>query len=256
MDDGLGKYMVKYNNEALTSVVITCHNYGSYLEECINSVINQTINVKEIIVVNDGSTDDSEKIAKSFENKIRYFAVHFLNAQKTRNFGLEKSSGKYIIFLDADDYFEKNCIERMQIEMEKNESLYLVYSDRYNIGNKEIIDKYDFEEISRTREYDYDVLQYFNYISLPSLIRKEMFIGFDEKIKRFQDWDVWLTFLEGDREAKRIPEPLFSVRFHGLNLTIKTNFWRGLYVLYAKRNPFYKIPFLIIRSIIISRKLN
>ena len=201
-----------------TSVVITCHNYGKFLKEAIDSALNQSVKPKEVIVVNDASADDSEKIAKSYRDKIKYFQVEFKNAQKARNLGLQKSSGEFVVFLDADDYFDNNFLKYTQVELEGDKELDLVYTDRSHIGEKKFLEDLGFKSCWKTEEFDYDKLTQYNYISLPSLIRKKKFKGFDEEIKRFQDWDAWLTLLKNG-EAKRIAESLFTVRFHGENKT-------------------------------------
>ena len=243
-------------NKELTSVIITCHNYGKYLKKCIDSVINQTAAVKEIIVVNDASEDDSEQVAKRFGDEIQYFAVDFRNGQKTRNFGLQKVTGKYLLFLDADDYLREDCIEKMQNEMEKDDDLYLAYPDRYNIGDEGILKSHGFTKRWHSLEYNYEVLKYFNYIPLPSLIRMSKFTGFDVSLKRFQDWDAWLTFLSDNKKAKRIPECLYFARFHGKNLTVKTNHWKMLYKFHVKRHGYFLPPFIVLKAFFLGRKLN
>ncbi|PID52663.1 MAG: hypothetical protein CR972_00765 [Candidatus Moraniibacteriota bacterium] len=222
----------------LSSIVITCHNYGRFLGECINSTLAQTYPVKEIIVINDASDDDSESVAKSFGDKIQYFAVDFCNGQKTRNFGLQKACGKYILFLDADDYLREDCIEEMQEEMEKDEELYIVYSGRYNVGNKNIMKKCGLSNEEKSLDYNYNILKYLNFISITSLIRRDKFEGFDESMQRYQDWDAWLTLLDGGKKAKRIAKPLFFARFHGKNLTVRTNQWKMLYLFHVKRHGY------------------
>ncbi len=248
-------YINKDDRKSLTTVIITCHNYGRFLEECINSVVNQSIQIKEIIVVNDASSDDTSVVVKIFGEKIKYHEVNFRNAQKTRNFGLSKATGKYVIFLDADDYFENDIIEKMQKVLEKNNNVCLVYSDRYNFyDKKDLTSNHGAKQIIKSIDYDYSILKKYNYIALPSLIRKVKFNGFDESIKRFQDWDAWLTFLDNDCSAKRIAEPLFYVRFHGSNLTVQSNLLIELMRFFAKRHKYYKIPFLILQSKIIHEK--
>lgn len=201
-----------------TSVIITSHNYGRFLGFSIDSVLRQTVKPKEIIVVDDASEDNTEEIAKSFNDKIQYFKVNFRNVAVTRNFGCFKASGEYVVFLDADDYFREDFLEKTQYIMQKNSKILLVYSDRTNIGDEDVLKSIGQSENWRTQNYNYQDLRKYNYISLPSLIRKSSFKGFDEKIKGFEDWEAWLNFL-GPGSAKRIPEPLFSVRFHKRNKT-------------------------------------
>lgn len=200
-----------------TSLIIISHNYGKYLKEAIDSGLKQTLKPAEIIVINDASTDNTGEIAKQFGDLIRYYEVNYQNAQKVRNFGLKKISSKYVLFLDADDYLREDCIEKMEKEMEKDDKLALVYSDRINFeqrGSK----KENFTNLL-SRNFDFEKLKRVNYISLTSLIRMDSFKGFDEHIERFQDWEAWINMLKDGIKAKRISEPLFYVRFHGTNKT-------------------------------------
>lgn len=207
-------------NDNKISVIITCHNYGRFLNQAIDSALFQSVKPKEIIVINDASDDNTDEVARSFEDKIKYYVVDFKNAQKTRNFGLKKSSGEYVVYLDADDYLREDFLYKMQKEMENDDELLLVYSDRNHIGDEKILDSVGAKELWRSEDYSYENLMRYNYISITSLIRRDKFTGFDEDINRFQDWEAWLTLLKGGN-AKRIPEPLFTVRFHGENKTIK-----------------------------------
>ena len=91
------------------SVIIPVYNNEKYLERCFNSILNQNINDLEIIVVNDGSTDNSDKIIQEYEKnhqEIKYFKKENTGVADSRNYGIEKASGKYIMFLDADDYLD------------------------------------------------------------------------------------------------------------------------------------------------------
>lgn len=205
-----------------TSVIITSHNYGRFLASAVNSVLNQTVKPKEIIVVNDASDDNTEEVASFFGDKIQYFQVNFRNAQKTRNYGLSKASGEYVVFLDADDYFRNDFLEKTQNIMQNNSKILLVYSDRENVGNEDLLASIGHSSNWKTKDFNFNVLRKYNYISLPSLIRRKYFKGFDEKIRRFQDWDAWLNFLRPE-SAERIPEPLFYVRFHEQNKTFTEN---------------------------------
>jgi glycosyltransferase involved in cell wall biosynthesis len=199
-------------------VIITSHNYGRFLGFAIDSALRQTVKPKEIIVVDDASDDNTEEVAKSFDDKIHYFKVNFRNVAKSRNFGFSKASGEYVVFLDADDYFREDFLEKTQYVLQKNRKILLVYSDRTNIGDEDTIKSINQSRNWKSQNFNYKDLRKNNYISLPSLIRKNNFNGFDEKIKGFEDWEAWLNFL-GPGLAKRIPEPLFFVRFHKQNKT-------------------------------------
>ncbi|GGW57097.1 glycosyltransferase involved in cell wall biosynthesis [Winogradskyella epiphytica] len=111
---------------ALISVIIPVYNSENTIEKVLKSVVNQTYQNFEIIVVNDGSTDGSEKIIKEFfklnsEINIRYYYQKNKGVSAARNFGLRNAEGAYIMFLDSDDLWVKDKIQR-QLEIMKNNS--------------------------------------------------------------------------------------------------------------------------------------
>lgn len=104
---------------AKISVIVPVYNTGTYIQRCLESLQNQTVKEKtEIIVVNDGSTDNSEEIIKRYKS-IKYYSKKNEGIAKTRNFGLEKASGDYILFVDSDDYIANNLVETLEPYMEK-----------------------------------------------------------------------------------------------------------------------------------------
>lgn len=107
------------------SIVIPIYNVEKYLEKCVESVVNQTYNKLEIILVNDGSNDSSGILAENLaklDKRIKVFTKKNGGVSSARNFGLEKSTGKYIMFIDPDDYIELNMIENMIYLAEENGS--------------------------------------------------------------------------------------------------------------------------------------
>lgn len=98
----------------LVSIIIPVYNAEKYLEECLHSVAKQTWQQFEIIIVNDGSTDNSEEIIKGFhEERIRYFKIKNQGQCKASNYGLAQATGEYIKFLDADDLINETHIESL-----------------------------------------------------------------------------------------------------------------------------------------------
>lgn len=106
------------------SVIIPVYNVEKYLVECLDSVINQTFKDIEIICVNDGSTDSSLNILKKYQNKysrIKIFTQDNHGLSNARNRGFDQAQGKYIYFMDSDDYLELNTLEKIySISEEKN----------------------------------------------------------------------------------------------------------------------------------------
>ena len=115
------------------SIIVPIYNAEKYLNKCIKSLINQTKKELEFILVNDGSTDSSEEIIKSYKDKrIKYFKNKNQGIGKTRNFGMKKATGKYIMFLDSDDYLATNACEELFSKAEKD-NLDLVINNFYRV---------------------------------------------------------------------------------------------------------------------------
>ena len=121
-------------NQALISVIIPVYNVEEYLHECVDSVLCQTYGNFEIILVDDGSTDSSGKICDEYvEKDERVTVIHQKNGGPsiTRNTGLENANGKYIYFLDSDDYIENNALELLVNAAESN-AADLVFFDAHS----------------------------------------------------------------------------------------------------------------------------
>lgn len=133
------------------SIIVPIYNSEKYLNKCIDSLINQTEKNIEIILVNDGSTDNSEEIIKEYKDKrIKYYKNKNQGIGKTRNFGIEQATGSYIMFVDSDDYIEKNACEKMYNKA-VNENLDVVLCDfykEYDNGNIEEIHTNSFNNSS------------------------------------------------------------------------------------------------------------
>ena len=130
------------------SIIVPIYNAEKYLNRCIDSLINQTKKELEFILINDGSTDSSEEIIKSYSDKrIKYYKNKNQGIGKTRNFGIEKAKSDYIMFLDSDDYLEYNACEKLY-EKISSENLDLVICDYYKVyenGTKEDVKVLSFE---------------------------------------------------------------------------------------------------------------
>lgn len=121
--------MIKTN--AKVTIIVPVYNVEKYLRKCLDSLINQTYENLEIIVIDDGSTDSSGKICDEFSKKDdRVIAIHQKNAgvSVARNVGLDRMSGDYVTFVDSDDYLELNAIERF-LEMMINEKADIVIAE-------------------------------------------------------------------------------------------------------------------------------
>ncbi|MBQ8784417.1 MAG: glycosyltransferase family 2 protein [Alphaproteobacteria bacterium] len=105
------------------TVVIPVYNVEKYLEQCLDSVINQTYKDIEIICINDGSTDNSITILEKYalsDNRIKIISQTNQGISAARNAGIKVATGKYITFLDSDDFLSRDAIEKMVTAIENN----------------------------------------------------------------------------------------------------------------------------------------
>lgn len=119
------------------SIIVPIYNAEKYLNKCIDSLLNQTKKELEFILINDGSTDGTDEIIRSYKDKrIKYFKNKNQGIGKTRNFGIEKSTGKYLMFVDSDDYLDEAACEELYNKALTTKSevvvcdYYKVYDDR------------------------------------------------------------------------------------------------------------------------------
>ena len=129
---------MKSNN--LVSIIMTCYNGESFLYEAVKSIINQTYSNWELIFYDNKSIDKSEKIIKDFKDKrIKYFKSNKLvNLGTIRKLAFNECKGKFISFLDVDDYWTKFKLQKQIEKFEMNENIDVLYSNYYKVENQEI----------------------------------------------------------------------------------------------------------------------
>ena len=127
----------------LVSVIIDTYNYGHFIEEAIDSVLNQNFPLGnlEIIVVDDGSTDDTHEKVKKYKDKIHYIYKNNGGQASALNVGIEKAKGEIIAFLDSDDYWDPHKLEVVVAGFQKYESVDIIYHDLHLIDNQRNIIK-------------------------------------------------------------------------------------------------------------------
>ena len=115
------------------TVYIANHNYGRYIEQAIESVLNQTMQDFELIVIDDGSTDDSRKIVERYMDRPNVLAIfqHNKGLTVTNNIALRAATGRHIMRLDADDYLDENALQVLYGVLERNPNIGMVFPDYY-----------------------------------------------------------------------------------------------------------------------------
>jgi len=183
------------------SIIIPIYNAEKTLEQCLQSIFNQTFKNFEVIAVNDGSTDNSLKILQKYQRQIIIINQPNQGAAAARNAGAKISRSQFLIFGDADIIMTEKMLEIMINALREKPMASYVYSS-FKFGAKTF----------RLWPFDPKKLRKMPYIHTTSLIRKEHFPGFDKKLKRFQDWDLWLTMLERGHKGFFINQVLFTVK--------------------------------------------
>lgn len=200
------------------SVVITCYNYGKYVSGCLDSVLGQTFQDFEIIVVNDGSTDDTDKIIINYLDnpKIKYIRQENKGQACAKNVGIKNSSGEYIAFLDADDKWVNTKLDE-QLPLFNNPRVGVIYSNARYIdeGGKEIHFRLEPFYLKPRAGMVTNWLLFDNFIPFSSsVVRRSCFdrVGiFDESIKMGIDWDLWLR-ISVDYLFMHVDKPLLIYR--------------------------------------------
>ncbi len=205
-------------SDSLVSVVITCYNYGKYLSGCLESVLAQTYRNIEIIVVNDGSTDITEEVINKYlpDPRIRYVKQENSGQARAKNVGIKNSSGEFIAFLDADDIWRKDKLEK-QMPYFSNSSVGVVYSIAKYIDENGSPFAYTLEsKYLRPQSGSVTENLYLdNFIPFSSaVVRSKCFEEgylFDESIKMGIDWDLWLR-ISVNYMFELVDEPLLNYR--------------------------------------------
>ena len=165
------------------SVIIPVYNTEKYLKRCFDSVIEQDYQNLELVIINDGSKDNSELIIKEYKEKypnlISYYKKENTGVADTRNFGIEKATGDYIMFLDSDDYIDKSLFKNLEEHINNNVELIKFKLQRVDDSGKtlEIVPGATFEQ--ETGEEGFNDL-YYTDVLLDSpcvyLIKKDIFL--------------------------------------------------------------------------------
>ena len=192
------------------SFIIPTYNRDKYIKKCINSILKQTIKDIEIIIVDDGSTDNTENIINNIKDKrIKYFKRDNYGIGSSRNYGIEKSKGDYVAFIDSDDYIDEPFAEKMY-EKAKKDNLDLVICNYYNFyknGTKELITIPSFNNTNI--KDNKELLLTINYGPCNKLYKKELIknIKYKEDIK-YEDMPFVLECIKNSNLIGIVNEPL------------------------------------------------
>ncbi|MFR0791826.1 MAG: glycosyltransferase family 2 protein [Parabacteroides merdae] len=160
---------LKENNyhESLVSIIVPVYNAADFLKECIDSLLRQTYINIEILLVNDGSTDNSLSICESYmDNRIRVFNKENEGVSSARNLAMDIAKGDYILFVDSDDYVEENYVERLVFAIRSDTSVDVVQCGYRKSGKINQVYKHPATKIMGIDAYEY----YFRGITLTTVV--------------------------------------------------------------------------------------
>lgn len=209
------------------SIVVPVYNVEDYLDECVQSVINQTFTDWELVLVDDGSKDNSYKMCLDYanaDNRIKAFTQSNGGASKARNNGVEKSSGDYLMFLDSDDFYNDNDTLKIiaeKLEVKNSDVLIFGCTDFNMITNETIVSRtgYDLELINKN-----DYSQTMHYLLSnklipggPTIFAFKRSIVIDNEIRfeqgiQDEDYDFVLSIFTNCKSITAVDNPFYSYR--------------------------------------------
>lgn len=212
--------------ENLISIIIPVYNHTEHLKEVLSSLARQTYSNIEVIVVDDGSSPplESKDFSSEFHFPLTFVRQENSGAPAARNFGFALSQGQYVMFLDADVVASPEMLFKLFDALQKDLTASYAYCDHYH-GAKRMV----------SRSFSTEALLKNNYITTMSLIRRKDFVEWDESLRRFQDWDMWLTLLGQGKHGVYAPGFFWRAYPHkgGMSQWLPS---------YAYRFPFKYLP--------------
>ena len=206
------------------SIIVPCYNQAEFLSATLDSVLEQTATNWECIIVNDGSTDNTEVIAKDYvakDDRFIYILQQNNGSSSARNTGIKQAKGEYILPLDADDLIGSTYIEKVLKAYDDNKNLRLVYCRANKFG----VENHFWDLVP----YSYQNLLINNCIFCSAIYRKSSWQeigGYNVNFKSgLEDWDFWIRLLDLQSEVYQIPDVLFYYRIKQIsrNNSIENN---------------------------------
>ncbi|MBF0227668.1 MAG: glycosyltransferase [Desulfobacterales bacterium] len=221
------EHKIKRSKNIRVSVVIPCYNHGNFLEGAVQSALNSSYPDFEVIVVNDGSTDNYtidlfNKLTDKFQNdeRIKFINQENLGLADARNNGIKLAEGEYILPLDADNKINPNYLAKAIDILDSNASIGVVYAYANFWGER--------SGVWELPDFDGRKLLVENFIDACSIIRKKVWNdcgGYDGDmgIMGYEDWDLWIGAMEKGWQFHLIKEPMFDYHVMGSSMITNCN---------------------------------
>lgn len=242
-------FQTKPMNNSKVSVIIPTFNRPKMLNNAIQSILNQTFQNFEIIVVNDAG-EDVRSVIQSFNDRRIQYISHSLNKglAATRNTGIKNATGEYIAYLDDDDIFLPNHLETLVNFLENNPKFKIAYTDALRSHQKKVNDNYITvkQDLPYSQDFDSIEILFGNYIPVLCILHHKGILDgiglFDETLSTHEDWDLWIRISRKYRfyHIKQVTCE-FSWREDASTMTssIREDFFRTMKIIYLKNKPLF-----------------
>jgi glycosyltransferase involved in cell wall biosynthesis len=200
------------------SVVIPAYNVEEFVTEAVSSALGQTFADIEVIVVNDGSSDETAAVLEPLMERIVYLEQPNRGLAAARNRGVQQASGEFVAFLDADDFWMPRYLQRMVGLLESRPDLALVTTDSLIVKDNLITGETFYGRFPRRRRFrhhgqSYWITQYnFVHMAVSRTETVHRLSGFEESLRACEDWDLWLRMLASGERAGFVEGPLAYYR--------------------------------------------
>lgn len=211
------------HNEPSVSIIVPCFNYGRFLAEAIESALGQSHVPLEVIVIDDGSTDDSCEVAARYEPAVKALTQPNQGLVAVLNRGLHEAAGEYFVILSADDVLRPSYVETLLAALLEQPGAAYAYSAMEYFGSR--------SGVFPAKPFSPALLLAGNYINATALTRRSDALavgGFQPNPENaWEDWDFWLRLLEAGKYGVAVPEPLLRYRRHETTSRNPPSRWRA-----------------------------
>lgn len=216
--------MARLSDRPAVSVVIPAYNCARWVGQSIESALTQTIGAAqvEVIVLDDGSTDETPEVVRSYRDAVRFVQLHHGGVANARNTGIEMARGRLIAFLDADDYWFPERLEGAlrlfshDPHIQVNTEFYVeVAGQRSEMPYYQSRALRPLFELSAPAQLDFALED--NFINSMVIAPRSALLaagGFNPRLRYGEDWDLWLRLLRDGYPARLVPEPCAVYRYH------------------------------------------
>jgi len=202
--------------DPLVSFIVPCFRQAHFLPMAVDSALNQTLKEIEVIVINDGSDDNTDEVCRQYGDRIVYISQENKGLPASRNVAIERARGKYLHFLDADDAVHPSAMEKMVAAMQGREDR-LVWAGNHDFEN-EVTDTHLRKKIPRVGVKPFPRLIYDNFAPPVAILSSRKMArevgGFECSLRSCEDWHMWIKLCLAGAEVVAIPEILTYYRRH------------------------------------------